>query len=227
MRALRLWPLVVGLLLVAAFCSLELRGAGSARAGFTLTCLLDRGLTNGQECSIGETLVLVSKDSGTPTRYTISLAWLKASDLPDFEQDGEYSVELEKLPDGTLVATSIVDVSNRSGASNPGLLGAKTTTTTTKDDQVQAVAAAPVWEAMAAIPSAAPADSMAAALVARASSAVVVAAAAASTAAVAERRPGSLSLLVAAAAGAASSIRASSSWSRPRSWTASTASTAG
>ena len=73
-RALRFWPLVVALLLVGAFCSLELRAVGPARASFTLVGLADCGLRSGQSCSFGGTLVVVSSDGGTPTLYTIDVS---------------------------------------------------------------------------------------------------------------------------------------------------------
>ena len=139
MRALRLWPLIVGLLLVAAFCSLELRGVGSARAGFTLVGLVDCGLTSGRACSIGDTLVLVSNDSGTSTRYLIDLSWLDPDDLDRIDQDAELSVEVERLPDGRLMATSLANVSDRSGTSNPGLVGARASKPVGTDDDDRSI----------------------------------------------------------------------------------------
>jgi hypothetical protein len=88
----RFWPLVVGLLLVATFGALELRGAASAQASFTLVGLVDCGWQSGETCSFGTTLVLVSADSGTPIRYTIDLSWLDPDDLDKIDQDDELSV---------------------------------------------------------------------------------------------------------------------------------------
>ena len=82
MRALRLWPLVVSLLLIAAFGSLELRPTGRVRATFTLDGLVSCNAPTGTACPIERTLTLLSDDSGTKQLYTIDLSWILDS-LPD------------------------------------------------------------------------------------------------------------------------------------------------
>jgi len=128
----RLWPLAVGLVLIVVFATLE--HTAPVRASFTLTGLVDCGRSSGATCSIGDTLVILSKDSGNPVKITINVSWLK--DLPKLDQDDYVSIEIEKLPDGTFMALNLTDISGQSGSSNPGTRGAKVTTTTTTDDSV-------------------------------------------------------------------------------------------
>ena len=47
-------------------------------------------------------MTLLTDDSGAPIHYTIDLSWLQ--DVPKLEQDEQVRIEIEKLPDGTLVA---------------------------------------------------------------------------------------------------------------------------
>ena len=58
---------------------------------------------------------------------------MKPSDRDDFEQDDYVKIEIEKQPDGTLMALRIITDDN-DGTRNPGTRGAKHTTTTTTDD---------------------------------------------------------------------------------------------
>jgi uncharacterized repeat protein (TIGR01451 family) len=86
---------------------------------FTLVGTADGGVPSGRRLVLGHTLVIVSTDSGAPVRYTIDLRWVRDS-LPAIDQDDLLEVEIQVLPDGTLVATSIVNVSDRSGSVNQG-----------------------------------------------------------------------------------------------------------
>lgn len=131
MRMLKLWPVALGVALVMLFVSLE--RTPPVRASFMLDGLIDCGRSSGQQCSFGDTLVLLTRDSGAPTRYTINISWLKPADLDDFEQDDQVKIEIEKLPDGTLMALRIITNDNN-GIANAGTRGAKSTTTTTEDD---------------------------------------------------------------------------------------------
>ena len=131
MRMLKLWPVALGVALVMLFVNLE--RTPPVRASFMLDGLIDCGRSSGQQCSFGDTLVLLTKDSGAPTRYTINISWLKPADLDDFEQDDQVKIEIEKLPDGTLMALRIITNDN-DGIANAGTRGAKSTTTTTEDD---------------------------------------------------------------------------------------------
>jgi flagellar hook-associated protein FlgK len=126
-----LWLVVSALAVVSLFVGLE--RTPPARASFTLVGLVDCGLKSGATCSLGITLVLVSDDSGVLTRYTIDLSWLKGG-LPRIDQDDQLSIEIEKLPDGTLMALNLVDVSDQRGTGNTGQIGAKTATTTTSEN---------------------------------------------------------------------------------------------
>jgi hypothetical protein len=118
MRIARLWPVVGGLVLVMFFGALETRGFASStavRSSFTLVGLVDCGLRNGRTCSLDKTLVLVSDDSGAKVPYTIDLSWVK-DDLPgDLEQDQQVRIEIERLPDGTLMALRVNDLNDRNG----------------------------------------------------------------------------------------------------------------
>lgn len=100
-----------------------------ARASFTLVGLIDCGAASGTACSLHGTLTIVSDDSGAPTRYTIDISQLKG-ELPKIDQDDLFSVEIERLPDGTLVAVNLTDVSDQHGTGNPGTTGAKSATKT-------------------------------------------------------------------------------------------------
>ena len=131
MRIAKLWPLVIAMAFVLSFFVME--RTPPVRASFMLDGLIDCGRSSGQQCSFGDTLVLLTKDSGAPTRYTINISWLKPSDLDDFEQDDQVKIEIEKLPDGTLMALRIITNDN-DGIRNAGIAGAKSTTTTTEDD---------------------------------------------------------------------------------------------
>ncbi len=78
----------------------------TAQAGFTLVGLVDGGKPSGATLNPDGTLTIVSDDSGAPVRYVVSLAWVK-DQLPEIAQDDLLSIEVERLPDGTLMATSI------------------------------------------------------------------------------------------------------------------------
>jgi hypothetical protein len=88
-------------------------------ATFTLVGRVDGGRPSGATLSLSDTLVLISEDSGTPTRYAIDLRWV-LNRLPDISQDDELLVEIEALPDGTLVATSVTNQTDRNGTKNQG-----------------------------------------------------------------------------------------------------------
>ena len=72
MRIGKLWPLAAGLALILLFISLE--QTPPVRASFMLDGLIDCGRSSGQQCSLGDTLVLLSKDSGAPVKYTINIS---------------------------------------------------------------------------------------------------------------------------------------------------------
>ncbi|MCC7371483.1 MAG: cadherin-like domain-containing protein [Chloroflexi bacterium] len=107
------------LLLLASLAIFEPE-AQTVRAGFTLVGIVDGGKPSGATLSPDGALTIVSDDSGAPMRYVISLAWIKDR-LPDIAQDDLLSIEVEVLPDGTLVATSISNLSDREGTVNDGL----------------------------------------------------------------------------------------------------------
>ena len=131
MRFGNLWAILTAVLLVCLFVGFE--RIVPVRASFTLTGLVDCGQKSGATCSLGSTIVIVSTDSGSPTKYTIDLSWLKGG-LPKLDQDDQVTIEIEKLPDGTLMALNLTDTSNQNGTKNPGLAGAKSTTTTIVDN---------------------------------------------------------------------------------------------
>ncbi|MFN8634993.1 MAG: hypothetical protein U0893_14140 [Chloroflexota bacterium] len=109
--------------------------APQARAETTLTGLVDCGAVSGAACRVNGTITIVVDGN----RYTIDLSWLKPGDLPKFTQDMQLTIDIEKLPDGTLVATNLTDTSDRKGTANQGIQGAKTTQhiTTGDDSAVQ------------------------------------------------------------------------------------------
>ena len=86
----------------------------TVQAGFTLVGLVDGGKPSGATLSPDGTLTIVSDDSGAPVRYVISLAWMRDR-LPEIAQDDLLSIEVEVLPDGTLVATSVNNETERQG----------------------------------------------------------------------------------------------------------------
>jgi hypothetical protein len=126
----KLWPLAAGLALIMAFVGLE--RTPPVRASFTLTGTVDCGRASGAACSLGDTIVIVSKDSGAPVKYTIDLGWLKT--LPTLDQDDYVSIEIEKLQNGTLQALNLTDLSGQQGTGSPGVRAVKSTTTTTTND---------------------------------------------------------------------------------------------
>jgi hypothetical protein len=115
MRALRLWPLVVVLLLGAVFGTLELRAPSQVKATFTLVGLVSCNSPSGTVCPIGQTLTLLSDDSGTKQLYTIDLRWVQGALPEDLEQDQEIRIEIERLPDGTLMALRVILLDDRNG----------------------------------------------------------------------------------------------------------------
>ena len=131
MRIGKVVSLAAGLALIVAFFGLE--RTAPVRANFTLTGTVDCGRSSGAACSLGDTIVIVSMDSGAPTKYTINISWLK--DLPALDQDDYISIDIEKLPNGVLQALNLTDISGQSGTSNPGVRAVKSTTTTTTDDE--------------------------------------------------------------------------------------------
>ena len=66
-------------------------------AGFTLVGRVDGGVPSGQRVNPGDTLIIVSDDSGTPVRYVIDLRWVLDS-LGRLDQDDLVSVEVEQAP---------------------------------------------------------------------------------------------------------------------------------
>ncbi|MCC7368356.1 MAG: hypothetical protein IT306_08035 [Chloroflexi bacterium] len=91
----------------------------TVQASFTLVGLADGGKPSGSSLSPAGSLTIVSDDSGAPVRYTISLAWVRGR-LPEIAQDDLLSVEVEVLPDGTLVASSVTNQTDRQGTANQG-----------------------------------------------------------------------------------------------------------
>jgi hypothetical protein len=114
----RVVPLLVLCALVASAFLAEPSRAESG--SFTLTGRVDAGLPSGSRITLGQTLTIVSDDSGAPTRYVIDLRWV-LNDLGALDQDDLVSVDVQTLADGTLVATSVTNVSGRSGTQNQGL----------------------------------------------------------------------------------------------------------
>lgn len=113
---------VAGLALVAVVALLTVLQPAprTVQAGFTLVGLVDGGKPSGTILSPDGTLTIVSDDSGAPVRYVVSLAWIK-DQLPEISQDDLLSVEVEVLPDGALVATSVTKQNERQGTANDGL----------------------------------------------------------------------------------------------------------
>jgi hypothetical protein len=105
-RLANLGTVLIALLLVGLFVALE--RPAPARAETTLTGLVDCGAVSGTACMLAGTVVIVVDG----TRYTIDLSWLKPGDLPKIEQDMQLTIDVEKLPDGTLVATNLTDTSD-------------------------------------------------------------------------------------------------------------------
>lgn len=115
LRVVRAFALCVLLAIVA----LPGQALQAASGSFTLIGRADGGVRSGQHLALSDTLVIVSNDSGVHVRYTIDLRWVRDS-LPKIDQDDEIEVEIQLLPDGTLVASSIENVSGRSGTENQG-----------------------------------------------------------------------------------------------------------
>jgi uncharacterized repeat protein (TIGR01451 family) len=115
---LRLAGLLSFCLVVAVLAPLP-ESSRAESTSFTLVGRADGGAPSGRRLVIGETLVIVSDDSGAPVRYTIDLRWVRDK-LPAIDQDDQLEVEIQVLSDGTWVATNIVNVSDRTGTFNQG-----------------------------------------------------------------------------------------------------------
>ncbi len=113
----RAWPVLFGMLLIASFGVLEFGGAAPAavRSSFTLVGLIDCGQKSGKPCSLGQTLTLVSDDSGSKQPYTIDLSWVRDKLPGAFSQDQQMRIEIERLPDSTLMALRVIDLDSRNG----------------------------------------------------------------------------------------------------------------
>lgn len=112
---------LTGTLLVLVVVSLITMqpSARPVQAGFTLIGLVDGGKPSGSSLTPDGTLTIVSDDSGAPVRYVVSLAWFK-DQIPDLSQDDLLSVEVEVLPDGSLVALNVTNLTSRQGTANQG-----------------------------------------------------------------------------------------------------------
>src|SRR5215217_848938 len=114
---------IAGLLVICVLAAVVALPGQSSRAegtSFTLIGRADGGVPSGTRLVLGDMLVIVSDDSGAPVRYTIDLRWVRDK-LPPIDQDDQIEVDIQVLPDGTLVATSVENVSGRSGTANQGI----------------------------------------------------------------------------------------------------------
>jgi len=111
----RSWPVIVGIVILALFVRLETQQPPVIRSSFTLVGIIDCGQRSGRACAPSETLTLISDDSGAKMPYVINLSWLKDKLSDSFEQDQQVRIEIERLPDGTLMALRIIELANRQG----------------------------------------------------------------------------------------------------------------
>ena len=105
----------LGLVIVTLFALLETRPQSVVRASFTLVGIVDCGQRSGRDCASSTTITIISDDSGTRQPYTIDLSWVKDKLPGRFEQDQQVRIEIERLPDGTLMALRVIDLNDRKG----------------------------------------------------------------------------------------------------------------
>ncbi|MGE3271772.1 MAG: Ig-like domain-containing protein [Chloroflexota bacterium] len=115
------WPGFALTLLRLALMVLVIAGTflgfvSAAAASFTLTGTVACGALSGKHCQLsGNTLTIISDDSGSAQPYTIDIAWIRR-ELDGLDQDDLVRIEIERQPDGTLKAIGLVNVSGVNGA---------------------------------------------------------------------------------------------------------------
>jgi len=105
----------VGLACLALFGALEMQQPRAVRSSFTLVGLIDCGQRSGRACADSATITLISDDSGSKQPYVINLSWVKDKLSDELEQDQQVRIEIERLPDGTLMALRVIDLNDRKG----------------------------------------------------------------------------------------------------------------
>ena len=86
---------------------------------FVLVGTVSCGVRSGQRCEIGDTLILLSDDSGSRQPYQIDISWILGR-LPRLDQDDPVRIEIERMPDGRLQAVRLIELGEENGLANPG-----------------------------------------------------------------------------------------------------------